>query len=346
MGKLFNPYKIGQLEIKNRVVMAPMCMDSAEEDGYATEWHKLHYATRAVSGIGLILLEATAVESRGRITNQDLGLWHDGQIEGLKDIVRDVHRLGSKIGIQLAHAGRKCELVNEVNIAPSAIAFSENYQTPKEMTQEDIETVIKSFVDAAVRAEKAGFDLIELHGAHGYLINEFMSSLTNKRNDPYGGSLVNRARFLKELVTAVRAVWPKHKPILLRVSAEEYLENGNGPEDVAKIINEVKLAGIDLIDVSSGGVAQAQIHTYPGYQIHLATVIKNKTGLPVIGGGLVTTAKMAEEIVVSERSDLIFIGRELLRNPYWTMHAAKELESEHEWPVQYLRSKEIRKNGF
>ncbi len=346
MAKLFEGYQIGELQLKNRVVMAPMCMDSASQSGHVTDWHKLHYATRAVGGVALILLEATAVESRGRITKRDLGLWEDTQIEGLKAIVDEVHQRGAKIGIQLAHAGRKCELMDEVSIAPSAIAFSEKYKVPREMTQADIQQVIDAFVKATQRAELAGFDTIELHGAHGYLINEFMSSLTNKRRDAYGGSIENRARFLKELLKAVREVWPKHKPILLRVSAEEYLENGNGPEEVAKIINDVKREGLDMVDVSSGGVVQTQIHAYPGYQIHLAAVIKAKTGLPVIGGGLVTSASMAQEIIQSDRSDLIFLGRELLRNPYWALQSSKALEAEMAWPEPYLRSKEVRKNGF
>ncbi|WP_432665607.1 NADPH dehydrogenase NamA [Wukongibacter baidiensis] len=346
MSKLFSNIQIKDMELKNRIVMAPMCMDSAESDGKANEWHYIHYVTRAVGGVGLILLESTAVESRGRITNKDLGIWSDNHIEGLKRIVKECKKHGSKIGIQLGHAGRKCEVSSEEIIGPSPIAFNEEYMTPREMSKDDINDVISSFVEGAIRADKAGFDAIELHGAHGYLIGQFLSPLTNRRDDEYGGSLPNRAKFLKKLISEVRKVWPNEKPIFLRISAEEYHEDGNHPEDLAMILNLVKAQGIDVIDVSSGGVVPAKIETYPGYQIKMAEIIRETVCLPVIGGGLITNSEMAEEIITSDRSDLVYLGRELLRNPYWPLQASRKSQSDVKWPIQYERSKVVRKNGF
>lgn len=339
MAKLFTTYGIKNMEIKNRIVMAPMCMYSADQEGNPTDWHLIHYSTRAIGGVGLIILEATGVESRGRISDRDLGIWKDEHIEGLKRIVDAVHSYGAKIGIQLAHAGRKSEVMSEKCIAPSPIAFSENYRTPSEMTKEDIRQVINAFKDAARRAELAGFDVIELHGAHGYLINEFLSPLTNQRTDEYGGNEENRSRFLKEILKEVKTVWPEEKPIILRVSAEEYAEGGNCPSVIASILNAIKSERIDLVDVSSGGVVNTSIKVYPGYQVKFAETIKNEAKLPVIAGGLITSSNMAEEIVQNDRADLVFLGRELLRNPYWPLQAAKELRDSIAWPVAYERAK-------
>jgi NADPH2 dehydrogenase len=336
MSKVFSKYKLKNLELKNRVVMAPMCMDSADNQGNVNSWHYLHYGNRAVGGTGLIIVEATAVESKGRITAMDLGIWSDSHVEGLKKIVKECKSHGAKMGIQLSHAGRKCEVTTEDIIAPSSIAFNEKYETPKEMSKEDIKEVVKSFKEGARRAKEAGFDVIEIHGAHGYLINEFMSPLANKRTDEYGGSSENRSRILKEVIKAVREVWTEELPLILRISAEEYAEGGNKPEDTAEIINLAKGDGIDMIDVSSGGLVGVHINTYPGYQITFAETIKAITNLPVIGGGLVTSALMVEEILQNDRADLVYLGRELLRNPYWTLQAAKELQDDTEWPVQYL----------
>ena len=219
MAKIFSNYKLKNLELKNRVVMAPMCMDSADNEGNVNSWHYLHYSSRAVGGTGLIILEATAVESKGRITDKDLGIWNDSHIEGLKKIVDECKSYGAKMGIQLAHAGRKCEVTSEDIIAPSPIAFNEKYKKPREMTIEDIKEVVNSFRGGARRANEAGFDVIQIHGAHGYLINEFMSPLTNKRTDEYGGSAENRARFLMEVVKAVREVWTEDLPLILRFCA-------------------------------------------------------------------------------------------------------------------------------
>lgn len=339
MAKLFSPIRLRELEIKNRIVMPPMCMYSADNDGFSKQFHQIHYGTRAVGGVGLIIQEATAVEARGRISSSDLGIWKDEHIEGLRGIVDSCKTYGARVCIQLAHAGRKCEAEGETIIAPSPLKFNDNYRTPVEMTKEDIQEVVIAFRSAAKRALEAGYDMIELHSAHGYLINEFLSRLTNKRTDEYGGELKNRTRFLLEIVKAVREVWPEDKPIAVRFSAEEYEGKGNHPDDVAKIINLIKEEGVDLIDVSSGGVVPVAPAFYPGYQLEFANEINYKTGLPVIGGGLVTSAVMAEEIVQNNRADMVFLGRELLRNPYFAVSAASELKYDFQWIRQYDRSK-------
>lgn len=335
MSKLFTGFQLRNLELKNRIVMAPMCMFCADADGNPNDWHFTHYTTRAVGGTGLIILEATGVESRGRISDRDLGIWKEEQVEGLKKIVKACHQFGAKVGIQLAHAGRKSEVPEEQSVAPSPIAFNSNYRIPKEMTGEDIRQVVRAFGQAAQRADQAGFDVIELHAAHGYLINEFLSPLTNHRTDEYGGSIQNRARFLKEILTEVRKVWPEEKPVIVRISAEEYDPQGNHDTVAAELLNEVKETGIDLVNVSSGGVIEISPRSYPGYQVRFAETIRKETGLPVMAGGLITSPLMAEEILQNDRADFIFLGRELLRNPYWPMQAAKELRENPVWPRQY-----------
>ncbi|WP_019227484.1 NADPH dehydrogenase NamA [Sedimentibacter sp. B4] len=339
MSKLFASYIIKDLELKNRIIMAPMCMYSAGDDGKVTDWHVIHYASRAVGGVGMIIQEATAVESRGRISSRDLGIWDDSHIDGLKKIVEAVKSNGAKIGIQLGHAGRKCEAESEKIIAPSPIAFNEEYRVPAEMTKEDIKAVVAAFKAAAQRAKQAGYDVLEIHGAHGYLINEFLSPVTNKRTDEYGGSPENRARILKEIIRAVRDVWPNEKPLMMRVTAEDYVDGGNHPDDLAELINLVKEYGLDLIDVSSGGVVSVAPKAFQGYQVKFAEIIKEKTVLPVVAGGLVIDPNMAEEILQNNRADLIFIGRALLRNPYWPLQADYELSNETNWPVQYERGR-------
>lgn len=340
MIKTFSKFKTKGLDLKNRIVMPPMCMYSSDNTGRANSWHLIHYVTRAIGGVGLILLEATAVEPRGRISDKDLGLWDDSQIEGLSKIVNEVKTYrGTMIGIQLGHSGRKCKIADEDIIAPSSIAFDENYKVPNEMSIKNIEDVLLAFKKAASRANKAGFDVIEIHGAHGYLISEFLSPITNKREDEYGGNIRNRARFLKETVKTVRETWPAEKPLFLRVSAEDFIEEGNRDFDIANIINLVKDEGVDVVDVSSGAVAPVEINAYPGYQIKYAETIKKITGLPVIVGGMITEPKMVEEILQNGRGDLVYLGRELLRNPYWPLSAAKELGLNIDWPLQYERAK-------
>lgn len=332
---LFTNYQLKNLKLKNRIVMAPMCMYSTIGDGIATDWHLVHYLTRSVGQVGMIIIEATAIEPRGMISKNDLGLYDDSQIAKLKEIVNFAHLNNTVIGIQISHAGRKSVAGHGI-IAPSNLAFS-HYETPQTMTIEEIERTVILFKEAAQRALKAGFDFIEIHGAHGYLINQFLSPLTNQRNDKYGGSLENRSRFLQEIIKAVRSVWTKDKTLLLRISAEEYHPQGNHPQDVAKIINMVK-DDIDMIDVSSGGVIDVKPDAYPGYQVKYSQEIKAITNIPTIAGGLMTT-KLAQETLLNKDADLIYFGRELLRNPYFPLQAANELGYDLEWPSQYQRAK-------
>jgi NADPH2 dehydrogenase len=332
---LFSPYTIRNVTLKNRVVMSPMCMYSCHnEDGKVENWHKIHYAARAVGQVGLIVVEATAVTEQGRISPHDLGVWSDEHIQGLTELVNLLKEQGAKTAIQLAHAGRKAMVEGEI-IAPSPIAFDENMRIPKEMTKEDIEHTIQAFQEGARRAKEAGFDIIEIHAAHGYLINEFLSPLTNKREDEYGGSAENRYRFLSEIIEGIRKVWDG--PLFVRVSASDYHPEGLTVEDYIEYAKRMKEQGVDLIDVSSGAVVPAKINVYPGYQVRFSEGIRHSVGIATGAVGLITSGLQAEEILRNERADLIFIGRELLRNPYWPRTAAKELGVELEAPVQYKR---------
>ncbi|MCM3766465.1 NADPH dehydrogenase NamA [Neobacillus niacini] len=335
MAKLFSPYTIKGVTLKNRIVMAPMCMYSSHnEDGKVQNWHRTHYTSRAVGQVGLIIVEATAVVPQGRISSRDLGIWSDEHLEGLRELVELMKEHGAKTGIQLAHAGRKAQLEGDI-FAPSAIAFNEKYKTPKEMTKADILATVKAFKQGAVRAARAGFDVIEIHGAHGYLINEFLSPLSNKRTDEYGGSAENRYRLLREVIDATKEVW--NGPLFVRVSAHDYLEEGLTPDDYIIFARWMKEQGVDLIDVSSGGVAPARINVYPGYQVKYSEAIKNGAEIPTGAVGLITSPLHAEEILSNDRADLVFLARELLRDPYWPRTAAKELGVEIEVPVQYDR---------
>ena len=335
---LFTPYGIANLELKNRIVMPPMCMYKAAADGKVTDWHLLHYASRAAGQVGLIIVEATAVEGRGRISAQDLGLWEDGQIEGMKKLVELVHAQGGKIGVQLAHAGRKSTVPDSVPVAPSTLKFDESCYCPQALAVGEIAGIIGAFGTAARRAIDAGFDLIEVHGAHGYLINEFLSPLTNLRTDAYGGSVLKRTKLLQEVLEEVRRVVPAGYPVTVRVSAEEYHPLGNTSSVVADMLNLVKDVGIDLVNVSSGGVIPVQPRAYASYQIPLALTIKEQTSLPVLAGGLVTQALQAQQILKAG-ADLVYLGRTLLRQPYWALQAAHELHQEIEWPEPYVRGK-------
>jgi len=336
---LFSGITFKDMALKNRIVMAPMCQYSAGDQGYAEDWHRIHYSTRAIGGVGLILLEATAVEPRGRISARDLGIWSDDHVPGLQSVVNLCHEYGSKVGIQLAHAGRKCDVETESIVAPSAIAFNEKYPVPEALSIAEIQGIVEAFAKGARRALAAGFDTIEIHAAHGYLINEFLSPLTNQRQDQYGGNLENRTRFLGEVLAAVRQEWPLHKPLIVRVSAEDYVPQGNHPEDLAETLKLLKQYEIDLINVSSGAVVPAKIEAFSGYQIPFAEVIRTMTGIPTIGGGLIDGPEMAQEVIKNGRSDLIYLGRELLRNPYWTIRAGHMLGAEVPWPYQYERGK-------
>ncbi len=343
MSHLFEPLTIKNLTLRNRIVMAPMCMYSADEVGNPTPFHLNHYETRAIGGTSLIILEATAVQPRGRISANDLGIWSDAHIEGLEKIVQGIHRHGALAGIQLAHAGRKCTVLSEDVFAPSAIPFDENdaqLKTPREMTEADINEVIDAFAKGAERALKAGFDVIEIHAAHGYLINEFLSPLTNQRTDHYGKQ---PELLLGNILKAIQSKWPVEKPIFVRVSAEDYVSGGNTSESISHLINKVKDLGIDVVNVSSGGVVPAGIKTYDGYQTKFAETIKQLTELPVMSGGRIKTAEMAEEMIRNNRADLVFLGRQLLIDPYFPLHAATTLKQEIDYaPVQYERWKTSR----
>ncbi|WP_187297987.1 NADPH dehydrogenase NamA [Paenibacillus mucilaginosus] len=332
---LFTPFTIKGLTLKNRIVMSPMCMYSCmDESGLVQDWHKIHYPARAVGQVGLLIVEASAVTPQGRISVHDLGIWSDAHVEGHRELVRLVHGQGSKIGIQIAHAGRKSEVPGAI-VAPSAIPFDEKSRTPEALSSEGVAETIEAFVQAARRAKEAGYDVIEIHGAHGYLINEFLSPLSNRREDGYGGDRDKRYRFLREVIDGVKTVWDG--PLFVRVSTNEYHPEGNTPDDYAYYARLMKDQGVDLIDCSSGGTVPAAIKPFPGYQVPLAEKIRREAGIATGAVGLITEAQQAEEILQNERADLVFLGRELLRDPYWPRTAAKALRVEIEGPTQYGR---------
>ncbi|MBB6479393.1 NADH:flavin oxidoreductase/NADH oxidase [Spirochaeta isovalerica] len=343
MSELFKTFNLKNVSLRNRIVMPPMCMYSAGEDGLATEWHQFHYRTRAQGGAALIIQEATAVEPRGRISDRDLGIWNDDHIPALSAVVEGIKAEGAVPAIQLAHAGRKCTVLAEDIIAPSPLNFDESdksYKTPREMNRNDIDEVVDSFRDAARRAGDAGYQVLEIHGAHGYLISEFLSPLTNRRTDDFGGSPEKRAELLRRVIRAVRTVWNKEKLLMVRVSGEDWKEGGNKAADIAAILNLVKEEGVDIIHVSTGGVdPDAVIPVGPAFQIPAAGTIREQTGLPVIGGGLVTDYERGEKILTDGDADLVFFGRELLRNPYFPLLSAKAKGIKTAYtPVQYERA--------
>lgn len=332
--KLFTPITFDQVTLKNRIVMAPMCMFSSAQDGQVTPFHITHYETRAVGQVGLIMVEATAVQPEGRILTKDLGIWSDDHVAGLQQLNERIHAHGAKSSIQLAHAGRKAN-TPEPKMAPSAITDGHAEQTPVEMTKTDIQVTIEAFRLGAKRSKEAGFDIIELHAAHGYLINQFLSPLSNKRNDSYGGSRENRYRILAEIIDAVKTVFTG--PLFVRISADEYHNEGNTIEDFIYFSKAMKKQGIALIDVSTGGIVLADINVYPGYQVRHAEIIKKEADMPTGAVGLITAATQAEEILQNQRADLIFLGRVLLRQPYWPKDAADELAYDLAAPLPYRR---------
>ena len=334
--KLFKEIKIKDMKLKNRIVMPPMCMYSAV-DGFANDFHVIHYATRAVGQIGLITVEATAVLPNGGITKDDLGIWSDDHIKSLSWIVNRVHHFGSKIGIQLSHAGRKARDANP-KIAPSSIPYGD-LPSPIEMSIAQIKEVVEAFKAGASRANQAGFDYLEIHAAHGYLINEFISPLSNKRSDSYGGSLEGRIRLLNEIIIAIRNEWPIEKPLGIRISASEYHQDGLKPKDLVEILNQITPGVVDIINVSSGGIIDLKPDSYPGYQLGFAKKIKAETPFFVMGGGLINDARMASDALEDNEADLIYFGRLALRDPYFPLKFAQRLGVEIEWPRQYVRAK-------
>ena len=355
MSRLFSPTSLKSVTFRNRLIMSPMCMYSST-DGFSTDWHLVHYGSRAVGGAGTVMLEATAVRADGRISVNDLGIYKDEHVEGLQRIASFIKQQGAVPAIQLAHAGRKASTWASGGesrvlqpgedggwqvIAPSPIPFSSMHQIPKEMDYTEIKAVQQAFADAAQRALQAGFKMIELHGAHGYLINEFLSPITNHRNDEYGGSRENRSKMLFETIEKVKEVWPENLLFGVRISATDWLEGGWTPEDSVWLCQRLVEAGIDLVDVSSGGTAPgATIPVGAGYQVPLASTIKRAVhdSLAVGAVGLITSAQQAETILVNGDADFIIMGRELLRDPYFPLSAAEELRSEGPIPKQYSRA--------
>ncbi|MFC8238914.1 NADH:flavin oxidoreductase/NADH oxidase [Streptomyces sp. NPDC056661] len=364
MSVLFEPCTLRSLVIPNRVWMAPMCQYSAEavgpNAGVATDWHFAHLAARAVGGTGLILTEATAVSPEGRISPADLGIWNDTQVTALRRITAFIKGQGSVAGIQLAHAGRKASTAAPwlgggpvgpdehgwQPVAPSPLPFDEGHPVPHELTVAEIHGVVDQFREAARRALDAGFEVAEVHGAHGYLVGQFLSPHSNRRTDEYGGSFDNRVRFALQVVDAVREVWPEDLPVFFRISATDWLtENdeddreGWTVDETVRLAKELQAHGVDLLDVSSGGNApNARITTGPGFQVPFAARVREETSLPVAAVGLITEPQQAEKIVTDGQADAVLLGRELLRNPSWAQHAARELGGEVHKPDQYLRA--------
>lgn len=355
MSILFSPLQLKSIELKNRIAVSPMCMYSAV-DGFSNDWHLVHLGSRAVGGAGLVITEATAVSPEGRISPDDLGIWKDEQIENLKRITSFIEKQGAIAGIQLAHAGRKASTSSEwkgggsfllptqggwKTVAPSPLPFSTDTDTPHELSKEEIRKIITEFATAAKRALCAGFKVAEIHAAHGYLIHQFLSPLSNHRQDEYGGSFANRTRFLLEIVDAVKLVWDSQYPLFVRISATDWAEEGGW--DLAQSIKLcvlLKEKGIDLIDVSTGGlIPHVKIPVDYGYQLSFARQIKREVGIAVGTVGMITDAIQAETILQSGDADIIFMGRQLLRDPYFPLRAAKELNDETVWPVQYRRAK-------
>jgi 2,4-dienoyl-CoA reductase-like NADH-dependent reductase (Old Yellow Enzyme family) len=311
----------------------------------ATDFHLVHLGSRAVGGVGLIITEATAVQSCGRISAGDLGIYAEQHIAPLARIVAFAHQHGAKMCMQLAHAGRKAWSPAKGNgseqaVAPSAIAFGQDWLTPRSLSESDIDAIVAAFAQGAQRAHAAGFDAVEIHGAHGYLIHEFLSPLSNQRSDAYGGSLDNRMRLLRRVVDAVRASLPADKALLVRLSVTDWLEGGWTPDETVQTARELKAHGVDLVDCSSGGVMpSAPIPLGPGYQVPLAERVRRDAGIATAAVGLITTPEMADEIVRNGRADLVLLGRELLRDPYWPLHAARPLGVDIPWPTPYLRAR-------
>lgn len=353
MTHLFDPLTIKDITLRNRVGVSPMCQYSYT-DGFSNDWQVVHLGGRAVGGAGLVIAEATAVEARGRITPYDVGIWSDAHIEPLRRVAHVIKENGAVPGIQIAHAGRKACVDRPWTggkpvqpgdplwwpvVGASHIAFSEEHQVPHELSIEEIAAIRRRFVEGAERSLAAGFEWLEVHGAHGYLLQSFCSPLSNQRSDNYGGPLENRTRFLLEVVRDVRRVWPDRLPLAVRISGTEWMEGGWRVEDSVVLASLLKKEGVDLIDCSSAGnLVKAQVPSEPGYQVHIAEAVRHGAGIATAAVGLITKPQQAEEIIHSEKADLVLLGREMLRNPYWAILAAKELGQPAPIPPQYLRA--------
>jgi 2,4-dienoyl-CoA reductase-like NADH-dependent reductase (Old Yellow Enzyme family) len=353
MSHLFSPYQLREISFRNRIWVSPMCQYSSD-DGMPTDWHLVHLGSRAVGGAGLVMVEATGVSPEGRISPQDSGIWSDAHAKAFSRITRFIKEHGAVPGVQLAHAGRKAstevpwrgdgavppERGGWEPIAPSAIAFSPTYPMPREMTPADIEKVIEQFTAAARRAVDAGFETLEIHSAHGYLLHEFLSPLSNHRTDEYGGSLDNRMRLLLQVTRAVRGQWPDRLPLLVRISATDWAEGGWDLPQSIQLAVHLKELGVDLIDCSSGGLLPgAKIVVRPGYQVPFSEAIRREAGIATGAVGMITEPQQAEEIIAKGQADVVLLARELLRDPYWPLHAAQTLGVNVQWPEQYDRAK-------
>jgi 2,4-dienoyl-CoA reductase-like NADH-dependent reductase (Old Yellow Enzyme family) len=354
MPALFDPFTLRGVTLRNRIGLSPMCQYSSV-DGFATDWHLVHLGSRAVGGVGLVMAEATAVEARGRISPWDLGLWSDAHIEELSRITSFITRQGATPAIQIAHAGRKASTTRPSEgtlpldaahggwepIGPSPSPFNAAGLVPRALSLEEIPAVQASFVAAAARARAAGFQWLELHAAHGYLIQSFLSPLVNQRQDAYGGSFENRTRFLLETTSAVRRAWPEALPLGVRLSCTDWVDGGWTLEDTVSLARRLKAEGVDLIDCSSGGaVPDAKIPIGPGYQVPFAEAVRREAGIATAAVGYITAPGQADEILQKGQADMVLLGRELLREPYWPLRAASELDKgeRRAIPSQYLRA--------
>lgn len=354
MSVLFTPLRLRGVEARNRVWVAPMCQYSCD-DGVATDWHLVHLGSRAVGGAGLVMTEAAAVSAEGRITPWDLGIWNEAQVQALAPITRFIEAQGAVPAIQMAHAGRKASTNRPwlggrpvapsdggwVVGGPSAIAYNEGYPEPHAYTTQEVHGVIAAFAQSAERAVRAGFRAIEIHSAHGYLLHQFLSPFTNQRDDEFGGSFAGRTRLSVEAAKAVRAAIPASMPLLVRISASEYVEEGWDLEQSVALATLLKDAGVDMIDCSSGGnLPHQQLTLYPGYQVSFARAIRERAGIATGAVGLIVEPHHAEAVVAGQDADVVLLARAELRDPYWPMHAAKALGADHDWPVQYQRGKQ------
>lgn len=350
---LLDELKIRDVRLQNRIVVSPMCQYSCEE-GIATDWHLVHLGSRAAGGAALVIAEATAVLPEARISPQDLGIWSDVHIEPLARITRFIHAQGSVAGIQLAHAGRKASTIrpwdgagkidqeqggwNDI-VAPSAIPFAANYAMPAAVSHERIGAIVEAFGKAAQRALEAGFRVLEIHSAHGYFLHEFLSPLSNHRTDAYGGCFENRTRIVREVAGRVRRDWPERLPLFIRISSTDWVESGWDIEQAVELARSLRALGVDLVDCSSGGnVADAKVPIGPGYQVPFAERIRRDTGILTGAVGLITEPRQADEIIRRGQADIVLLAREMLRDPYWPLHAAEQLGKSISWPAQYLRA--------
>jgi len=349
---LFNELPVRSVTFRNRIVVSPMCQYSST-DGFANDWHFVHLGSRAVGGAALVFTEAAAVTPEGRISAQDLGVWKDEHIEFLSRIARFIRQQGALAGMQIAHAGRKASTPPPWNgsgtvpsskggwtpVAPSALAFDEKHVAPRALEESEVCGIVDAFVAAAKRAQQAGFQVLEIHAAHGYLIHEFLSPLTNQRSDRYGGSFDNRTRLLRDIVMAVRRVWPEGNPLFVRISANDFAEHGWDLEQSIELTHQLKRVDVDVIDCSSGGLVPGGFAPQrPGYQVPFSSDIRRATGILTAAVGVISEAGMADQIVTRGEADLVLLAREFLRQPYWPFHAAVELGYRVPWPAQYLRA--------